>query len=77
MLAPRINATGRIGDASLAVRLFTTEDNEAIEISKKLNEQNIYRQETEQGIFCDVLTKIALLKRKVIVVWVKAGIMVL
>lgn len=76
VLAPRINAAGRIGDASLAVRLFTTEDeNEAIEISKKLNEQNIYRQETEQGIFCDVLTKIEstvnLEKEKVIVVWGK------
>lgn len=76
VLAPRINAAGRIGDASKAVKLLTTDDeNEAIAISKELNEQNIYRQETEQGIFCDVLARIEsnvnLEKEKVIVVWGK------
>lgn len=74
LLAPRINAAGRIGDATRAVKLLTTDnENEAITIAKELNEQNIYRQETEQGIFCDVLAKIEssvdLEKEKVIVVW--------
>lgn len=76
VLAPRINAAGRIGDATRAVRLLTTDDeNEAIALSKELNEQNSYRQETEQGILCDVLSKIEycvdLKKEKVIVVWGK------
>lgn len=76
VLAPRINAAGRIGDAERAVRLFTTDDeNEAIAIAKELNEENIYRQETEQGILCDVLNTIEncvdLEKEKVIVVWGK------
>lgn len=74
VLAPRINAAGRIGDATRAVRLFTTDDeNEAIAISKELNEQNIYRQETEQEILNDVLSRVErsvdLKKEKVIVVW--------
>jgi len=76
VLAPRINAAGRIGDASRAVRLFTTDDEaEALIIAKELNEQNKYRQETERGIFSDVLTKIEtdvdVEKEKLIVVWGK------
>lgn len=73
VLAPRLNAAGRIGDASRAVKLLITEDeNEAIAISKELNEQNIQRQDTEQQILSDVLSKIEssvdLEKEKVIVV---------
>jgi len=74
VLAPRINAAGRMGDATRAVKLLTTDDeNEAAAISKELNEQNIYRQETEQQILSDVLSRIEssvdLKKEKVIVVW--------
>lgn len=58
-VAPRINASGRMGFARDALQLFLTNDiNEAIEISKKLNEYNIQRQETEKRIFREVLEKI-------------------
>jgi len=58
-VAPRINASGRMGFARDALQLFLTNNiNEAIEISKKLNEYNIQRQETEKRIFQEVLEKI-------------------
>ena len=51
-IAPRINACGRMGKQEEALKLFLTEDvNEAIEITKKLNEYNLERQETERRIF--------------------------
>ncbi|RCX17959.1 exonuclease RecJ [Anaerobacterium chartisolvens] len=51
VLAPRINAAGRVGKASRAVRLFTTADaQEALSIVLQLNEENRLRQETETGI---------------------------
>lgn len=72
-LAPRINAAGRIGDASKAVTLLTThDDGEALAIANELNEQNIFRQQAEQGILEDVLKMIEesvdLQREKVIVV---------
>ncbi len=51
VLAPRINAAGRMGDASRAVRLLTTRDKEeAYKIAAELNEENRYRQEVENDI---------------------------
>lgn len=59
ILAPRINAAGRMGDAMIAVELLTT-DNEMVakEIASKLNKQNIQRQEIEKEIFGEVVNKI-------------------
>ncbi len=52
IIAPRINAAGRIGDAGRAVKLLTTENpQEAMTIAVQLNEENRFRQETEMEIF--------------------------
>jgi len=71
-LAPRINAAGRIGDASRAVRLFTTKDEtEAFEIATELDRENRLRQENELAILEEVKKSIEesidLKKEKVIV----------
>ena len=51
MLAPRLNASGRIGRAMEGVRLLLSEDKtEADGIAATLNEQNIRRQEIEREI---------------------------
>ncbi len=48
ILAPRINAVGRMGDASLGVRLLLTDDAaEAERIAATLEEDNRSRQETD------------------------------
>ena len=50
-LAPRLNAIGRMGDAALAVELFTTADApRAVEIAKTLDAKNRERQSIERGI---------------------------
>jgi len=55
MVAPRINAAGRMGDASLALELLLTDDEaRAKTLASKLNEFNVSRQ-TE----CDALYKAA------------------
>lgn len=52
ILAPRINSVGRLGDASISVKLLTTEEEEmAIEISKILESKNRERQSIQQNIF--------------------------
>lgn len=52
ILAPRINAAGRTGDAGRAVRLFTTESlDEARSLAEELNEENRFRQDMEARIF--------------------------
>ena len=44
-LAPRINAGGRMGDANVALKLLTTEDEAEIPyLAEKLNEYNVLRQ---------------------------------
>ncbi|MCX7745553.1 MAG: single-stranded-DNA-specific exonuclease RecJ [Clostridia bacterium] len=73
VIAPRINVAGRIGDASRAVRLFTTEsETEAKSIVSELNDENRYRQESELQIYNEVLRaidiEVDLNKEKVIVV---------
>lgn len=49
MIGPRINAGGRIGDASLGARLLALEDeHEALAIADQLNELNAERQRIER-----------------------------
>ncbi|MBY0358192.1 MAG: single-stranded-DNA-specific exonuclease RecJ [Candidatus Obscuribacterales bacterium] len=51
-LAPRINAVGRLSDASMAVKLMTTDDEkEAAELAKQLELENARRQELCEQIF--------------------------
>ena len=51
-MAPRINACGRMGDASIAVKLLLEESEEnAKELAEKLDSLNIKRQEVEKNIF--------------------------
>lgn len=73
ILAPRINAAGRMGDASMAVKLFTTDDiAEANEYAIYLNSSNIKRQEVQEEIFKEAVNIIEsdsrYLKEKIIVV---------
>ena len=54
-LAPRINASGRMGNAELALKMLLTDNmKEAMDIANKLNEMNRERQEIERGIFNEV-----------------------
>ncbi|WMJ22387.1 single-stranded-DNA-specific exonuclease RecJ [Paludicola sp. MB14-C6] len=54
-LVPRINAAGRMGSASLAVKLLLCEDpQEAKEIATQLDQFNKQRQNDEQQILCDI-----------------------
>ena len=58
-VAPRINACGRMGTANEALRLFLSNDvDEVIELTKKMNEYNRIRQDTEKSIFNEVVEKI-------------------
>jgi single-stranded-DNA-specific exonuclease len=51
VLAPRVNAAGRMGDASRGVRLFTTPDaGEAESIAKQMHQDNALRQKTQEEI---------------------------
>lgn len=55
-LAPRINATGRIGDAGVAVRLLRTDDVlRAREMAEYLDSENRARQELETAILQEAL----------------------
>ncbi|HZY67607.1 MAG TPA: single-stranded-DNA-specific exonuclease RecJ [Devosia sp.] len=48
LIGPRINAGGRIGDASMGTRLLTLDDeHEALVIAARLNELNVERQRIE------------------------------
>ncbi|MGN1043588.1 MAG: single-stranded-DNA-specific exonuclease RecJ [Acutalibacteraceae bacterium] len=54
-LVPRINASGRMGDASLALKLLVSgTENEAERLASELNELNIKRRETENDILNSV-----------------------
>lgn len=58
-LGPRINAAGRMASADLAVKLFlTASEAEALLLSQKLNHLNNMRQQAEEKILNQVLTKI-------------------
>jgi single-stranded-DNA-specific exonuclease len=53
-LAPRINAVGRLGDATRAVRLLTSNDpSEAIDLAQILEEENRNRRKIDEDTFAD------------------------
>lgn len=54
-LVPRINACGRMGESQKAVKLLlTTDEEEAMEIAKQIEEENTLRQQTEKAIFLQI-----------------------
>ena len=58
-VAPRINACGRMGKAEEALELLLSTDiYEVNELTKKLNEHNIERQEIEKSIYESAVEKI-------------------
>ena len=58
-LGPRINAAGRLGEASRAVDLLLSErDAAAREIATELDEMNGRRQQTERRIFSEALAQV-------------------
>lgn len=55
-LAPRINAAGRLDNASLGVRLLLTlDDREAMDIARELDRENLERQRLEKKILSDAI----------------------
>ena len=80
MLAPRVNAAGRMGDAKRAVLLFTTHDPvEARSIAEELNRTNTLRQEVQDAIFNQAVKMIesddGWESNMVTVAWERAGTM--
>ncbi len=58
-IAPRINACGRMGFAEQALQLLLSNENEqVIELAKKLNDYNRERQEKEKEIFEEAINQI-------------------
>ena len=58
-IAPRINASGRMGHQEDALDLFLSKDaQEASELTQKLNEYNTSRQEIEREIYNEAIKKI-------------------
>ena len=56
IIAPRINASGRLGCASRSVEMFLTSDKDrAYELANGLCEENTIRQQTEQNMFAQAL----------------------
>ena len=73
-LAPRLNAAGRMDDATASLRLLLTEDEEeAQQLAQELNNYNLERQKTEHDIVDQIAERIRadaeLSRRRVIVVW--------
>ncbi|HWB54322.1 MAG TPA: DHH family phosphoesterase [Tepidisphaeraceae bacterium] len=63
LLAPRLNACGRMGHAGLAVEMLTTADEtKAGEIAAYLQEQNVLRQRMEKQILAAAIQQIEELK---------------
>lgn len=59
IMAPRINAAGRLGGASSAARMFLTEDpQEAAALAEHLCNLNHRRQEEENGIYEQIIARI-------------------
>jgi len=70
-IAPRINASGRIGDPQVALDLLVTKDkNKAKTLAKELDDQNHERQSIESGIMkkADKLVQVNELNKKVIMI---------
>lgn len=60
-LAPRINAAGRLGEASRAVELFTVKDmKRAGQLAEELDRENKNRQDIESDLLEEVIKKIEL-----------------
>ena len=58
-IAPRINACGRMGKAEDALQLFLSKNlNEVSQLTRKLNEYNRLRQDTEKKIFENAVKQI-------------------
>lgn len=56
IIAPRINASGRLGCAARSVELFLTDDEEkARTLAESLCEENTLRQQTEQKMFKEAM----------------------
>jgi single-stranded-DNA-specific exonuclease len=59
ILAPRINAVGRLGDADLAIKLLTTRDeSKAAEMARTLNEENQRRKNIDETTLREALEMI-------------------
>lgn len=75
LVAPRINACGRMGNASIAVKLLLEKDfNNALKIAHELEEYNKQRQVIERKIFDQAVEKISsenLDKKNSIILWNK------
>lgn len=74
IIAPRINAAGRMGSAASGVELLTTRDNaRASQLVEELCKENNHRQEIENGILEDAVAMIekdpANARRSAIVLW--------
>lgn len=60
ILAPRINALGRLGDAREAIRLLSTRDErQAAEIARKLDNENKRRKEIDEKTLHEALRQMA------------------
>ncbi|NLW46115.1 MAG: single-stranded-DNA-specific exonuclease RecJ [Firmicutes bacterium] len=59
LLAPRINAAGRMGNPSIGVKLFlTNNDLQAMDLAKELEKENQNRQMTENEVLMEALAQI-------------------
>ncbi|PJA29158.1 MAG: single-stranded-DNA-specific exonuclease RecJ [candidate division Zixibacteria bacterium CG_4_9_14_3_um_filter_46_8] len=59
ILAPRINAIGRLGNAELAIKLLSTKDErQASTIARRLNEENHRRKEIDEKTLHEALDQI-------------------
>lgn len=76
-IAPRLNASGRLGKAETAVELLLTKDNaRARELALSLDKENKSRQQTEREIFDEALELIAAdanFEKKKVIVLAKEG----
>lgn len=72
MIAPRINACGRMNDASIAVKLLLCDNQvKAYDLAKALDNQNIQRQAVEKQIYkeaIEIINEKELHKKKTIVI---------
>jgi len=74
VLAPRINAAGRLGEASVAAQLFLTQDwEEACQLAEILCDQNRRRQEEENAIYQQITARLEqnpdIAHGKTLVIW--------
>lgn len=61
ILAPRVNAAGRLGSSNHGVKLFITNDSLlALDLARELDKENQTRQEIENLVLQDALTQIQL-----------------